>query len=221
MPQVSEIYSEELGRYRFNRDGYKLIIDPLDGTKNYNMGISYYSCAIAVLDSANQLVAGYIINLSRGHVFYAVKGKGAYHLGKPIASGKYKSLQDCDGIFVGLSKEPAQIEVLNHFMARMNSYRALGCASLDICIVAKGKAGVFVDLSNTAKIVDVLASSIILEESGGTITDLEGIPITSYCCQSEDLERIVFNKKFCTVAAADKELHNLLLHSASNLVYNH
>lgn len=207
---IRAIISEESGYINTGKGRFTVVIDPLDGTKNFTMGLSYYACAIAILDEYNQVIGAYVINLSNGHEYRAVKGLNAYRNGVQICTATQINLTECDGIFVGLSKTEDELEIIKHTLSHLKSYRAMGCAALDICSLSMGAASAFFDISNTAKLVDVLASSLILEESGGIITDSYGVPITKLLLQNK-VEDVVLHQKFLMVAAANKNLHKKLI----------
>ncbi|MED3553886.1 inositol monophosphatase family protein [Cytobacillus praedii] len=220
---IHMIISEESGCINLGEGIFTVVLDPLDGTKNFTMGLSYYACSIAILDEKNEVLGAYVINLSNGHEYTAVKGRGAFRNGVPIHTTIHKNLTECDGIFVGLSKSNLELNIIKRIVSQLNSYRAMGCAALDLCCLATGFASVFFDLSNTAKLVDVLAASLILEEAGGIITNSFGKPITSFPSHI-DLEDVVLHQKFLTIAAANDNLHGSLLKVAglrkrNNIIY--
>ena len=55
---------------------YVWIIDPIDGTANFTHGIPYFSISIA-LQHQGEIVMGHIYQPVYGHMFKAIKGKGA------------------------------------------------------------------------------------------------------------------------------------------------
>ncbi|MEK4047934.1 inositol monophosphatase family protein [Paenibacillus sp. FSL H8-0048] len=210
IPSIRNIISEESGYLDFNRGRFTVILDPLDGTKNFTMGLSYYACSIAILDENGHVRGSYVINLANGHEYTAIKGVGAFRNGQPIHTMKHQHLNQCDGIFVGLAKTERELQAMKRVILQLKSYRAMGCAALDLCCVAIGAASVFVDISFTAKLVDVLASSLILEEAGGRVTTENGISITQLTAQG-NIRRITLQQKFCTFGAANAALQEVLM----------
>ena len=53
--------------------------------------------------------------------------------------------------------------------------RRFGAATLDLCYVAAGRAGLFFEAS--LSLWDYAAGAIIIEEAGGTVCDFEGRPL--------------------------------------------
>ena len=59
------------------------VIDPLDGTVNYANGIPYFAVSIGlVLDG--EPVMGVVLDPTRGELFHAISGSGAFLDGRPI-----------------------------------------------------------------------------------------------------------------------------------------
>ena len=56
--------------------------------------------------------------------------------------------------------------------------RVLGCSSLELCYVASGVLDAFVDFRRYLRITDIAAGKLIVEESGGMITNTTGMPLT-------------------------------------------
>jgi len=52
--------------------------------------------------------------------------------------------------------------------------RALGSIALDMCFVADGTLDGLIDTRGLVSGYDIMASALILKESGGTLTDLKG-----------------------------------------------
>lgn len=220
---VRMIISEESGCIDLGEGIFTVVLDPLDGTKNFTMGLSYYACSIAIMDKDNELLGAYVINLSNGHEYTAIKGHGAFRNGLQIRAAIHQNLTECDGIFVGLSKSNLELLIIKRIVSQLSSYRAMGCAALDLCCLATGSASVFIDISNTAKLVDVLAASLILEEAGGLVTNSFGTPITRFPLH-KDIDDVILNQKFLTIAAANDKLHGSLLKVAglrkrNNMIY--
>ncbi len=70
--------------------------------------------------------------------------------------------------------------------------------AIEICYVADGTYDAFVDIREKLRIVDVSAAKIIVEESGGTVTDQN--------CHPLDAKMSVIEKT-ALVASGNKEIH--------------
>ena len=74
------IISEELGTQELNGGGMRVVIDPVDGSKNAISGIPIYCTSIAVSsgEDLSGVTLSYVIDLVSGDEFWAEKGSGAY-----------------------------------------------------------------------------------------------------------------------------------------------
>jgi len=168
------ILSEEIG---FVDNGGKetLVLDPVDGTSNAIAGIPLYTISLAIgTRSLSDIHTAYIRNLATGDVITAEKGKGAYKNGSKIKVRKADMEDLFLMIYMGNSATPASFELAK----RVKSSRALGCASLEMVLVAEGEADGFMmhveKYTRGIRVVDIAASALILREAGGEIYDVNG-----------------------------------------------
>jgi len=168
------ILSEEAGLIDLGGDK-TLVVDPVDGTANFHADIPIYSISLAVGDSRmSDVTHGLVRNLVSGDIYYAEKGKGARLNGHRISTKKFLKRSSIFLAFVGNHTSPATWKVVE-FPRRI---RSLGCASLEMCLVAGGNVDGFYfncdDFEKRMRIVDIAASSLILREAGGEVYDLNG-----------------------------------------------
>ncbi len=167
------ILSEEIGFVDNGREE-TLVMDPIDGTSNAIAGIPLYTVSLAVGKSClSDVRLGYLRNLATGDVICAEKGKGAFKNGKRI----HVRDPDMEDLFLmiyeGNGAHPDAFAVAK----QVRSSRSLGCASLEMELVAEGEAdGFFMKAekyTRSVRIVDIAASTIILREAGGEVYDLD------------------------------------------------
>jgi fructose-1,6-bisphosphatase/inositol monophosphatase family enzyme len=168
------ILSEEAGSVDLGGD-MTLVVDPVDGTANFHVGIPFYSVSLAVGKSKlSDVTHGLVRNLVTGETYYAEKGKGAWLDGRKISTRKFKKATSLFLAFVGNRTSPLTWKVVE--MPRR--VRSLGCASLEMCLVASGSADGFYfncqDFDKRMRIVDIAASALILREAGGELFGLDG-----------------------------------------------
>ena len=160
---------------------YKWIIDPLDGTTNYAHSYPCF-CASVGLEIDGEIVAGAVYNPMIDELFTSIKGEGAYLNGNRIRVSKIgdinKSLLATGFPYdIRESKE----NNLNHFCnfaVRAQAIRRPGSAVLDLCYLAAGRFDGFWELKLYPW--DMAASSLIVKESGGMITDFKGSEFSIY-----------------------------------------
>ncbi len=168
------VLSEEIGS--IDRGAKKtLVLDPIDGTLNCTRGIPFFSISMAVCtksmaDADHALVK----NLYSGDTYYARRGGGAEMNGHRIAVSKYNRDDSVFMMFDGRDVAPESEKV----KALASRVRTMGCASLEMCLVAQGSAQAHymncTKRSRMIRIVDIAASCLILREAGGEVVDLQG-----------------------------------------------
>ncbi|MBI5750080.1 MAG: inositol monophosphatase [Nitrospinae bacterium] len=177
-----EILTEEAGSVKTSSNSrYKWIIDPLDGTTNYAHSYPCF-CASIGLEMDGEVVAGAVYNSMLDELFTSVKGEGAYLNGNRIRVSKVSDINK--GLLatgfpydIRHSKE----NNLNHFCnfaVRAQAIRRPGSAVLDLCYLAAGRFDGFWELKLYPW--DMAASSLIVKESGGMITDFKGGEFSIY-----------------------------------------
>ncbi|MCM1986581.1 bifunctional fructose-bisphosphatase/inositol-phosphate phosphatase [Methanococcoides seepicolus] len=167
------LLSEELGEVVFGDDPeFTIILDPLDGTYNVAHDIPVYGISIAIGEpDLSSTYFGYVRNLANGDTFYAESGKGAYFNDKRIYHSKCSSLNEFCVSLYGYRKN---VERTLYLCKKVRRIRIFGSVSLELCYVASGRLDAFVDVRGSLRLVDVAAGKLIIEESGGIVTDGDG-----------------------------------------------
>jgi myo-inositol-1(or 4)-monophosphatase len=143
---------------------YTVVVDPIDGSTNCDHGIPFFSTSLAVL-KAGELVAGLVKNQATGTVYEAERGAGATRNGVAIKSSARTDPGEAIMAFSGLP--PRHLG--------WAQYRALGAASLEICLVADGSLDVFgVAQGSTLNPWDYLGGLVVARESGAVAADYGG-----------------------------------------------
>ncbi|MBC7108648.1 MAG: inositol monophosphatase [Methanomassiliicoccales archaeon] len=171
------VLSEEIG---YIERGYErtLVIDPIDGTHNAILGIPLYSVSLAIgKSSLNDVEFGLVKNIVTGDTYYAEKGKGAFLNGNRIVVRKFNRRQSTFLVYVGMYSHPDTF----HVARKSTKTRSLGCASLEMCMVAEGKVDAYYMNcevhEKSIRVIDIAASALILREAGGEIVTLSGEPL--------------------------------------------
>jgi myo-inositol-1(or 4)-monophosphatase len=169
------VLSEEAGR-RGTEAPYVWLVDPLDGTTNYARGHPTFSVSLAVLREESPLV-GVVHDPLRGHTFAARRGGGATLNGRPIHTRRTERLRDA---LIGLDwahDDAERREALRRLAAlapRCRTVRSMGSAALACAYVGAGWLDVY--FAAGLRPWDTAAASLVVAESGGRISGLEGEP---------------------------------------------
>jgi len=168
------ILSEEAGMQDIG-SARTLVVDPVDGTANFHSGIPFYAVSLALGSSRlGDVTNGLVRNLVSGETYYAEKGKGAWLDDASISTRKFEPDSSLFLAYVGNSTDASTWKVAE----KVRRIRSLGCASLEMCHIARGMADGFyfncLDFEKRMRIVDIAASSLVLREAGGEIFDITG-----------------------------------------------
>jgi fructose-1,6-bisphosphatase/inositol monophosphatase family enzyme len=168
------VLSEEAG-FIDRGESEVLVVDPIDGTLNCTRGIPFFSVSLAVCKSTmSDCSFALVKNLYTGDTYYARRGGGADLNGHRIGVSKYDRDDAVFLMFDGLDVAH-ESERVKRLASRV---RTMGCASLEMCLVAQGAAQAhYMNCTNfkrMIRIIDIAASCLVLREAGGEIVDLEG-----------------------------------------------
>lgn len=169
------IFSEETGEIKKNSD-YTLIIDPLDGSNNFVLGIPYFSSSIALLKN-DKLVASVVHDPIQKKSYYAERGKGAYCNGKRIKVSKTSTWEESTIVYITnytVKRKPHKVIIDKIENKKVKRVLRNWSPALDFCMLASGKVEVVVN--NYSEIYDHIAGKLIAREAGARITDFIGKP---------------------------------------------
>lgn len=171
-----DIWGEESGQVPDGASNYCWIVDPLDGTTNYSRGYPCFSVSIG-MSHRGEIVLGVVYDPLRDQMFQAQRGQGAYLNNDRIHVRAVERLIDA---VVGLDWPRKQdlrcqmAQLVAEVAPRVGTLRSTGSAALGLCCVAAGWIDTYFHLS--LKPWDVAAASVIIQEAGGAISDIAGLP---------------------------------------------
>ena len=168
------ILAEESGTQ--GESDYKWIIDPLDGTTNFLHGFPVFCVSIGLMykDTIEHAV---VYDPIKQELFTASNGQGAHLDGKRIrVSGEKfisRSLIGTGFPYRKSNKNPDHyMAMLKQVINKTAGVRRPGAAAIDLCYVAAGRLDGFWETG--LSIWDIAAGALIIQESGGIITDING-----------------------------------------------
>jgi len=169
-----DLLSEEVGLVR--RGGERLlVVDPIDGSHNAlrTMPFSTISLALGGRD-LDGIEKGVVRDLFHGTTYWATAGGGAFRDGRRIAVRPWEVRSEL--FFVNLGRHSTRAAV--DLAERARRVRSLGCASLEMAMVAQGSADAYYFENDTAernlRVTDIAAGYRIVLEAGGGVTDAKG-----------------------------------------------
>ena len=198
------ILSEEAGETGDRGASTLAVVDPLDGSSNFERGIPFYCTAVAMVEGASidGATLGVVRDLVSGDVYVGVRGKGATKNGRPIRTSARARLAEAV-IGMDVSRTPARfVERLAPLVSATKRQVHFGANALELCYLADGRIDAFVDLRGKIRVTDFAAAYLIAKEAGAVFTDAEGAPVRPQF----DLEH-----RFGFVGSASGGLHKEIL----------
>ncbi len=171
---------EQTGAFGFGsgEQGYRFIVDPVDGSDNFARGLPLSAISLAMLPRQTSLSADGVIFASVGATsgpgaVVAARGNGAYSSdSRRLHTSETRRLRDA---FVSCELNHwAPDASLADLMRTCSGIRAYGCASRALCLVAEGALDAHVDVRSRLTPESFLAASLLVTEAGGHICRLDG-----------------------------------------------
>ncbi len=170
----AKFYCEENDQQDDLQAEHLFVIDPIDGTMNFVRHLNH-SCISVAYMSRGQLLAGAVYNPYVEEMFHAVRGGGAFLNGKPIHTEEAPLSETL--ICVGTA--PYRTDLIQESFRRIQQLcrvgldiRRQGSAALDLCSVAAGRAGLYLELSTS--LWDYAAGVLLVREAGGDCLSAQG-----------------------------------------------
>lgn len=164
---------EEHGEAPSN-SGYRWIIDPIDGTRNFVRRIPLWGTLVG-LEYQNDQIAGIVGVPALGDLYRALRGDGAYCNDRKIHVNDERDLSKSMILYSSLSwykqagRQEDFLRLIDH------SQRQLGYGDFyGFVLVAQGSGDAMID--HGVHVWDVAAIKPLIEEAGGRYSDWNGNP---------------------------------------------
>lgn len=154
-------------------DGVRWVVDPIDGTVNFVYGLPTYAVSVAAQVDGRS-VAGAVVNVVTGEMYSAAIGLGAHS----TVAGARRALH-CGGVDqlsmallgTGFGYAPRrraqQAALLAQMLPLVRDVRRIGCASLDLCMVASGQLDAHYE--HGLNVWDWAAGALVAAEAGASV----------------------------------------------------
>ncbi len=201
------LYSEESGKKTFGNpdadDAIILLLDPLDGSKNFQNGKPFGCISLAFgfkpeyeRPTMADLQGGMVLNLYRNECFSAIKGHQVLKNGKQYNHPSKKPLPQNRINIYTYDKN------VKKFLKQFNGqyqFKSLGSVAWELVLAITKNIDMFIDLRERVKVHDFAASMIIAKEAGCHFLVLD--------TQDErDIPIDNFTKGYSIAASCDLEL---------------
>jgi 3'(2'), 5'-bisphosphate nucleotidase len=178
IPKAIVVSEESEGAITGSIDGGTLfwLVDPLDGTKEFLKGTKEFTVNVALMDGGLP-VLGVVHAPALSLTYYGMRNFGSWrqHDGESPTSISTRRAGS-SGLVVVASKDHAG-PLVSAMLARLTRprLRSMG-SSLKFCLVAEGRADVYLRDLPTME-WDTAAAQCIVEAAGGGIYSLDGQPL--------------------------------------------
>jgi myo-inositol-1(or 4)-monophosphatase len=169
------VFAEESGRVDRGSE-FTFVIDPLDGTNNFVMGIPAFTSSVALLHG-NEIVYAVIHHPVTGDTYWARKGGGAYRNDQPIS---VNAEDQRDRVTVGYTCEyttPKERRyAFKSALLGLDIGRFLDLWSPAFCYCALADGRLEAMVTDGIPLYDFAAGRLIAAEAGAKTTDFDGGP---------------------------------------------
>ncbi len=162
------ILSEEAGDEGDEKAEWRWVVDPLDGTTNFNAGLPIFTVSIAV-QHWGKTVVGVVYAPYLNELFTAAEGRGAFLNGKAISVRRNTDLSTMV-VATGMPYDRAtnpdnNLDNIVNVCLKVRGTRRLASAALDLCYTAAGFFDAYWELNLCPW--DCAAGLLIVQEAGG------------------------------------------------------
>lgn len=167
------IFSEEKGNID-RKSEYTFIIDPLDGSNNFILGIPNFSICIALLKN-HETISSVIHNPILNQTYFAQKNRGAFLGNKRLQINKEADIKRASIVYSCNYVSPKEYErnlIKKLYEKGVKRVLTNWSPGLDFCLLASGKIEAIINNDN--EIYDYIAGKLIIKEAGSLITDFKG-----------------------------------------------
>lgn len=172
-----QIHSEEAGDNGKSSD-WLWLIDPLDGTNNYAIGLPIFTTSISLM-YRKEPVLGIVYEPLTDRLFVAGIQDGAYCNDKRLQVASSLSLRKGNiGWIQGhiVQNDPRAVQLRHHIDVSCKRMLRLWAPTLLWCMLAKGDIEGIVLYNSEGD--DLYSGILMVIEAGGVVIDFEGNPFT-------------------------------------------
>jgi myo-inositol-1(or 4)-monophosphatase len=166
----------EEGGERPGRSGVRWLVDPIDGTVNYEYRLPHWSVSVAA-EVDGVVVAGAVNDPAIGEVWTAIRGGGSWRNGEQLQCSTETRLEHAligTGFGYTLPMRTKQAEVIRSVLPQVRDIRRVGSCAVDLCWTAAGRFDAFFE--HGPNIYDFAAGGLVASEAGVRFGGLRGRP---------------------------------------------
>lgn len=167
------IHAEEQGLID-RQSEYTFVIDPLDGSNNFVLGIPNFAVSIGLV-RGDETIAGVVHLPMIADTYSAIRGNGAFLNGERISVNKEADYERAAVSFVAAYDNHREyFGWIARKKTRVKRHLFNWASAVDYCLLASGRIEAVV--VNGSEWYDYVAGKLIAREAGALITDMRGQP---------------------------------------------
>lgn len=170
-----QIDSEESGNNGLVSD-WLWMVDPLDGTNNFAIGLPVFSISITLMYKSEP-VLGVIYEPLVDRLYVASRSEGAFCKSKRLSVTKKNEIhKGTIGWIQGhkVQNDPTAVKLRQHLDLQFKRVMRLWAPTLQWCMLAKGDIDGIVLFNSEGD--DLYSGILMVKEAGGIVMDYEGKP---------------------------------------------
>ncbi len=149
------------------------VVDPIDGTKEFISGIPEFVISIGLVQG-DRPVAGVLYNPVKGEMYAGSRGEGAYLNGRKLTVSDTEELREATLL---VSRTESKNGHVDKFADYIKAFKPSGSVAYKLALAAAGTGDIFVSVYSKNE-WDICAGDLVVNEAGGTMTDIYGNPVT-------------------------------------------
>ncbi|RDU38969.1 inositol monophosphatase [Neobacillus piezotolerans] len=155
-------------------EGVVWIIDPIDGTMNFIHQQRNFAISIGIYENGKGKI-GLVYDIVHNELYHAIAGSGAFLNGKELPKLERAAVKESIvalNISWVLENKRVDHNLLIPLVREARGTRSYGSAALELVYVATGRVNAYI--SPRLAPWDYAGGALIVEEAGGSVTNLNG-----------------------------------------------
>lgn len=146
------------------------IVDPIDGTKEFIVGLPQFAVSIGLVERGTP-IAGCVFNPARGELFSAALGHGAYLNQERLNTSQRRRLHGASCLASRSETRRGEWKPFQDTLA----ITVMGSIAYKLALVASGRFDLMFTLTPKSE-WDFCAGALLVQEAGGTVSHKTGQP---------------------------------------------